>query len=77
MAETVFPKLLIKTPMGRFFWKKFFKRVAYEKIKLKHGKDVKIYENLGFVYYDWLSLGNPTTLEDESQGTFEELVGRD
>jgi hypothetical protein len=40
-------------------------QVAYEKIKLKDGKDVEIYENLNFVYYDWHGPSNPTTLEDE------------
>ena len=63
--------------MGRFFLKKFFKRVAYEKIKLKDGKDVKIYENLNFVNYDWHGPTDPTTLEDEFWWTFEEFICQD
>jgi hypothetical protein len=50
-------------PMERFFFEKIFNRVAYEKIELKDGKDVEIYENLDFVYDDWHSPSNPTTLE--------------
>ena len=60
--ESSFPKLLIKAPMGRFFFEKFFNGVAYEKIELKDGKDVEIYENLDFVNFDWHNRGNPTTL---------------
>jgi hypothetical protein len=40
--------------------------VAYEKLKLKDGKDVEIYENLDIVYFDGHGPSNPTTLEDES-----------
>ena len=50
--------------MGRFFLKKFVQRVAYEKIELKDGKDVEIYENLDFVNYDRHGPSNPTTLKD-------------
>jgi hypothetical protein len=35
-------QIFVKAPMERFFLKKFFTRVAYEKIKLKDGIDVKI-----------------------------------
>ena len=63
--------------MDRFFLKKFVQRVAYEKIKLKDGKDVKIYENLDFVYFNWHGPDNPTTLKDEPRGTFEKFVARD
>ena len=49
--------------MGRFFLTKFVQWVAYEKIELKDGKDVKIYENLNFVNYDWHGPTDPTTLE--------------
>jgi hypothetical protein len=59
------------------FLKKFVQRVAYEKIKLKDGRDVKIYENLDFVNYDSQGPSDFTTLEKESQRTFEELVGWD
>ena len=41
-GKSCFPKLLIKAPMGRFFFEKFVYRVAYEKIKLKDGKDVEV-----------------------------------
>jgi hypothetical protein len=37
-----FPKLFVKAPMGRFFLENLFKRVAYEEIKIKDGKDVKV-----------------------------------
>jgi hypothetical protein len=40
--------------------------VAYEKLKLKDGKDVEIYENLDIVYLHGHGPSNPTTLEDES-----------
>ena len=46
--------------MGRFFFEKFSNRVPYEKIKLKDGKDVEIYENLNFVYFDGHGPRNPT-----------------
>ena len=59
-----FPKLFIKAPMGIFFLNKIFKRVAYEKLKLKDGKDVEIYENLNFVYFDGHGPSNPTTLKN-------------
>jgi hypothetical protein len=36
--------------------------VAYEKIKLKDGKDVEVQTNLGFIYFHWHSPSNPTTL---------------
>ena len=52
--------------MGWFFLKKIVQGVAYEKLKLKDGKDVEIYESLDFVNCDWHGPGNPTTLEDES-----------
>ena len=77
MAEAVVPNFSLRLPRGYFFLKKFVQRVAYEKIELKDGKDVEIYENLDFFYCDWHGPSNPTTLEDESQRTFEELVGRD
>ena len=47
--------------MGISFLKKFVQRVAYEKIKLKDGKDVEIYENLDFVNCDWHSPDDLTT----------------
>ena len=56
---------------------KIVQGMAYEKLKLKDGKDVEIYENLDFVYFDGHGPSNPTTLEDESRGTFEESIGRD
>ena len=49
-----FPKVFVKAPMGRFFLG------AYEKLKLKDGKDVEIYENLNFVYFDGHGPRNPT-----------------
>jgi hypothetical protein len=49
--------------MGIFFLKMFVQRVAYEKIKLNDGKDMKIYKNLDFVNCDWHGPGDPTTLE--------------
>ena len=52
--------------MWIFFLKKFVQRVAYEKIELKDGKDVDIYENLDFVYFNWHGPNNPTTLKEES-----------
>ena len=52
--------------MGRFSLEKIIQGVAYEKLKLKDGKDVEINENLNFVYFDGHGHGNPTTLEDES-----------
>ena len=63
--------------MGRFFLEKFFKRVAYEKIKFKDVIDMKIHVYLSFVNCDWHGPNNPTTLEDKSQGAFEKFVGRD
>ena len=63
--------------MGRFYLKKFIHGVAYERIKLKDGKDAEIYENFGFVQYDWHDLGDPTTFKKESWRTFEKLVGWD
>ena len=47
--------------MGRFFLEKIFKWVAYNKIKLKDGKDVEIYENLDFVNCDWHNPDDLTT----------------
>jgi hypothetical protein len=47
-----FPKLFTKAPVGIFFLKKFVQLVVYEKIELKDGKDVEIYENLDFINYD-------------------------
>ena len=41
----------------------FVQRAAYEKIKLKDGKDVEIYEKLNFSYDDWHGPSDPTTLE--------------
>jgi hypothetical protein len=52
--------------MGRFFSKKIVQGVAYEKLKLKDGKYVEIYENLDIIYFDGHGPGNPITLEDES-----------
>jgi hypothetical protein len=40
--------------------------VAYEKIELKDGIDMEVYENLNFANYDWHSPSNPTSLENES-----------
>ena len=60
-----------------FFLKKFIQWVAYEKIELRDGKDVEIYENLNFVYYDWHGPSNPTTLKKESWQTFEKFIGLD
>ena len=77
IAEAVFPNFSLRLPWEYFASKKFVQQVAYEKIKLKDGKDVEIYENLDFVNYDGHSPGNPTTLKDESWWTFEEFVGRD
>ena len=37
-----FPKLFVKALMGRFFLKKYFRRVAYKKIKIEDGIDVKV-----------------------------------
>jgi hypothetical protein len=62
-GKSSFSHIFIKAPMGRFFLNKIFKRVAYEKIELKDGKDVKIYENHDLVDYDWHGPSNPTTLE--------------
>ena len=56
-------QFFIKAPMGRFFFEKFSNRVPYEKIKLKDGKDVEIYENLDCVNYDWHGPVDPTTLK--------------
>ena len=61
-----FSKLFVKAPIGRFFLGKIIQWVAYEKLKLKDGKEMEIYENLDFVYFDGHGPGNPTTLEDES-----------
>ena len=72
-----FPKFFTKPPMGRFFLEKIFKRVAYKKIKFKDGIDMEVYGNLDFVNFDGHVPCNPATLENESQGSFEELVGRD
>jgi hypothetical protein len=44
---------------------------------LKDGIDMKVYENLDFVNYDWHSPDDLTILEKESQRTFEKFVGRD
>ena len=63
--------------MERFLLDKIFQRVAYENIKLKDGIDMEVYENLDFVHYDWHVSSDPTTLEKESQRTFEEFIGRD
>jgi len=63
--------------MARFFLDKIFQRVAYENIKLKDGIDMKVYENLDFVNYDWHSLGDPTTLKNCPKRTFEKFIGRD
>ena len=52
--------------MERFFLDKIFQRAAYEKIELKDGKVVEIYENLDFAYDDWHGPSNSTTLKDES-----------
>ena len=60
--------------MGRFFLGKIVLGVPYEKLKLKDGKDVEIYENLDFVYFDGHGPSNPTTLEDESRETFEDII---
>ena len=59
-------QLFIKAPMGMFFLDKIFQRVAYEKIKIKDGIDMKVYENLDFINYDWHGPSNPTTLKDVS-----------
>jgi hypothetical protein len=61
--------------MERFFLKKLFKRVVDEKFKIDDGIDVEVQANLGFIYLDWQGPSNPTTLQDESRGTFEELIG--
>jgi hypothetical protein len=42
VAEVVVPNFLLRPPWKGFFLKKFFTRVAYEKIELKDGIDVKI-----------------------------------
>jgi hypothetical protein len=63
--------------MGRFFLEKIVQGVAYEKLKFKNGIDMEVQVNLIFVYFDGHDLGNPTTLEDESCGSFEEFIGRD
>jgi hypothetical protein len=49
--------------MGRFFLDKIVQGVAYEKLKLEDGKDMKIYENLDFFNCNWHDSNNPTTLE--------------
>ena len=61
-----FPKLSNKAPMGRFFLEKIVQRVDYEKFKFKDGKDVEIYGNLDFIYFDWRGTSDPTTLKNES-----------
>ena len=63
--------------MGRIFLGNIVQGVAYEKLKLKDGKHVEIYENLDFAYFDGHDPSNPTTLEEESRGTFEEFIDRD
>ena len=63
IAKAVSPQLFIKAPIGRLFLYKFVQRVAYEKIELKDGKDVEIYENLDCVNYDWHGPVDPTTLK--------------
>ena len=40
-----FSQLFIKAPMGRFFLKMFFWRVAYENIEFKDGIDVFVFKN--------------------------------
>jgi hypothetical protein len=50
--------------MGRFFLNKILQRVAYEKIKLEDGVDVKNYENLDFVNCDWHGPSNPIAFEE-------------
>ena len=56
-----FPKVFVKAPMERFFLKKYFGGVAYEKFKVNDGKDVEIYENLDFVNCDWHNPDDLTT----------------
>ena len=51
-GRSSFPKFFTKAPVAIFFLKKFVQRVAYEKIELKDGKYVEIYENLDFVNSD-------------------------
>jgi len=60
-GESSFPNFFTKAPVVIFFLKKFVQRVAYEKIKLKDGKDVEIYENLDFVNCDWHNPDDLTT----------------
>ena len=62
--------------MGRFFLDKFFKGIAYKKLKVEDSKDVEIKVNLGFVNFNWQIPDDPTTLKNESRGTFEKFVGR-
>ena len=73
-GESSFPKLFIKAPMGRFFLKKLFNGVAYEKIKLEGGKNVKVYENLDFVYYDWHGSSNPQHSKMSHDGLLKSLL---
>ena len=60
--------------MGIFFLNKIFKRVAYEKLKLKDGKDVEIYENLNSIYYGWHGPSNPSTLKNRPKGLLKTLL---
>ena len=56
---------------------KIVQGVAYEKLKLEDGKDMEIYVNLIFVYFNVYDPGNSTTFKDKSRGTFEKFVGWD
>jgi hypothetical protein len=41
-----------KVPIGRIFFESFFfKRVAYQKIKIEDGIDMEVQENLGFIRF--------------------------
>jgi hypothetical protein len=60
--------------MGGVFLNKIFKRVAYEEIKLKNGKDMEVHENLDFVYDDWHGPNDPTTLKNSLKGLLNSLM---
>ena len=50
-SESGFSQLFTKVPIKRFFLKKRFEWVTYQKIKIKDGIDMEVQENLGFIYF--------------------------
>jgi hypothetical protein len=54
-----FSQLFIMATKERFLLKKFFKWVAYQKVKIEDGIDIEVHVNLGFVNFTSRYCHNP------------------